>query len=55
MLNMIRRMAGALRSPTMAERERAYLDGAADRYDLECRERQIDQGLFRRMEHPATR
>lgn len=32
--------------PSQAERELAYLNGAANRYDLEYRERQIDRGLF---------
>ncbi|BBE71349.1 DUF3563 family protein [Oharaeibacter diazotrophicus] len=34
--------------PTMAERERAYLENAVDRYDLELRQREIDRGRFRR-------
>jgi hypothetical protein len=29
-----------------AAAERAYLDGSASLYDLECREREIDQGKF---------
>lgn len=38
----------ALRLPTVAERERAYLNQAVSRYDLEMRERAVDAGLFRR-------
>jgi hypothetical protein len=33
-------------SPNRAARERAYLNGAVSRYDLESREREIEQGKF---------
>ncbi len=36
----------ALRS--VANLERAYLNASVSRYDLERREREVDQGLFRR-------
>lgn len=47
MLNKIRRILAALRAPTPQELERAYLNAAEDRYDLEWRQRQVDRGLFR--------
>lgn len=47
MLKQIKNFARALRVPTNAEREAAYLNGAIDRIDLEYRQRQIDRGLFR--------
>lgn len=47
MFEPIRKFAKALRAPTRAEREMAYLNGALDRVDLEYRQRQIDNGLFR--------
>lgn len=37
--------------PTVAERERAYLEESANRYDLEMREREIQRGRFRRSGH----
>lgn len=37
-----------IKVPSAADRERAYLEGAADRYDLEMRMREIDRGRFRR-------
>jgi hypothetical protein len=33
--------------PTAEELEREYLNGAANRIDLEFRQRQIDRGMFR--------
>lgn len=47
MFEPIRKIARALRAPSAAEREMAYLNGARDRFDLEYRQRQIDNGLFR--------
>lgn len=47
MLKQIKNFTRALRIPTTAEREMAYLNGAVDRVDLEYRQRQIDRGLFR--------
>ncbi len=43
----IKKIARALRAPTMQEREMAYLNGSHDRIDLEYRQRQVDRGLFR--------
>ncbi|MDF1631875.1 DUF3563 family protein [Mycoplana sp. MJR14] len=48
MLKQIRNFTRALRVPSAAERETAYLNGAIDRIDLEYRQRQIDRGLFRK-------
>lgn len=47
MFEPIRKIARALRAPTVADREAAYLNGSRDRFDLEYRQRQIDRGLFR--------
>lgn len=44
----IRKIARALRVPTVAEREMNYLNGARDLVDLEYRQREIDRGAFRR-------
>lgn len=33
--------------PPVARLERAYLDAAVSRYDLERRERDVERGLFR--------
>lgn len=44
-------LARGFRVPTQAERELAYLNGSVDRYDLEQRQRQVEQGLFRRVQH----
>lgn len=48
MFEPIRKLARAMRAPSRAEREMAYLNGALDRVDLEYRQRQIDNGLFLR-------
>ncbi|MFD1329392.1 DUF3563 family protein [Mycoplana ramosa] len=48
MLKQIRNFTSALRLPTPADREAAYLNGSVDRLDLEYRQRQIDRGLFRK-------
>lgn len=47
MFEPIRKFARAMRAPSRAEREMAYLNDARDRVDLEFRQRQIDNGLFR--------
>lgn len=47
MFEPIRKIARALRAPTVADREAAYLNASRDRFDLEYRQRQIDRGLFR--------
>ncbi len=48
MFDQLRKFARAMRIPTVAEREMAYLNGSRDRIDLEYRQRQIDSGLFRK-------
>lgn len=48
MFKSLRKLASALRAPTIEDREAAYLNGSIDRFDLEHRQRQIDRGLFRR-------
>lgn len=47
MFETLKKFVSAFRMPSRAERERAYLDSAVDRVDLEHRMRQIDRGLFR--------
>ncbi|WP_151717262.1 DUF3563 domain-containing protein [Gemmobacter serpentinus] len=47
MLKVIDVLRTMLRVP-VADLENDYLKGAEDRYDLEFRQRQIDNGLFRR-------
>ena len=48
MFDQLRKIARAVRIPSIAEREMAYLNGSRDRIDLEYRQRQIDSGLFRK-------
>ena len=48
MFDQLRKFARAMRVPSVAEREIAYLNGSSDRIDLEYRQRQIDSGLFRK-------
>ena len=48
MLKTMSRFIRALHIPTTEEIERAYLNGASNRYDLEMREREVDSGRFRR-------
>lgn len=50
MFATLKRTARALRTPTAAERELAYLSEAGDVYDLEARERNLSRtrgGAFR--------
>ena len=42
MFATLKRAAKSLRVPTQAERDMAYLNEASDRYDLEVRERNLD-------------
>ncbi len=44
----VKKLARALRGPSIEDRETAYLNTAVDRVDLEYRQRQIDRGLFRK-------
>ena len=48
MLKTMTRFLRALQAPSVEEIERAYLNGAATRYDLELREREVESGRFRR-------
>lgn len=48
MFKQLKSVARALRVPTAADREAAYLDEACDRLDLEFRQRNVDRGLFRK-------
>lgn len=48
MFGQLKKFARAIRIPSVAEREMAYLNGSRDRIDLEYRQRQIDSGLFRK-------
>lgn len=48
MLSQVKSVLQALRMPSRAEVERQYLNDAVNLYDLECRQRQIDQGVFRK-------
>lgn len=51
MYNIFKSLVSATRTPSDAERERAYLNAAVSRFDLERREREIENGLFRHV-HP---
>jgi hypothetical protein len=48
MFGSIKKMARNFRVPSVQEREMAYLCESVDRYDFEYRQRQVDQGMFRR-------
>ena len=47
MFDIIRALIRGFNLPSVAELEREYLNGAANRVDLEFRERQIARGMFR--------
>lgn len=47
MFENVRSFFRAFHIPTAAELEREYLNGAANRVDLEFRQRQVDRGMFR--------
>ena len=47
MFERVKSFIRAFHIPTAAELEREYLNGAANRVDLEFRQRQIDRGMFR--------
>lgn len=53
MFEVIRSLIEALRVPSVEEQERRYLDAAENRYDLECRQRDVERGLFRRRMMPG--
>ncbi|MBB4065605.1 DUF3563 family protein [Gellertiella hungarica] len=48
MFRSFKKIARSLRGPSVQEREMAYLCESVDRYDFEYRQRQVDQGLFRK-------
>ncbi|MEZ5796446.1 MAG: hypothetical protein R3D63_02460 [Paracoccaceae bacterium] len=48
MFDRLKSALAALRPLNQQELERAYLNAAVSRYDLECREREVQQGKFRR-------
>ena len=47
MFERVKTFIRAFHIPTPAELEREYLNGAANRVDLEFRQRQVDRGMFR--------
>jgi hypothetical protein len=47
MFGYVSKFASKFRGPSTEDREMAYLNAAADRIDLEYRQRQIDRGMFR--------
>ena len=48
MFATLKRTAQLLRAPTQAERDMDYLNQATDRYDLEARERYLDNRVYQR-------
>jgi hypothetical protein len=48
MFKPLKKIARALRAPTVQEREMAYLNASNDAIELEYRMRQIDRGMFRK-------
>jgi hypothetical protein len=48
MFATLKRAAKMIRTPSMVEREMAYLSEAGDRYDLEARERNLSRGGLNR-------
>lgn len=48
MFNLFKSLVSGKAFPRIADLERAYLEGSTSLVDLERREREIDQGLFRR-------
>ena len=53
MFTMITQALRWLREPAVADVERAYLNEAASRFDLERRMREVDGGKFRRPLFPV--
>ncbi len=47
MLTTLKTLFRALSVPRVEDEEMAYLNGSANHYDLECREREIAAGRFR--------
>jgi hypothetical protein len=48
MFNLFKSLVSGNFFPRTADLERAYLDASVSRIDLERRQRDIDQGLFRK-------
>lgn len=48
MFNLLKSLVSGKAFPSVADLERAYLNGCVSLVDLERRQREIDQGLFRR-------
>jgi hypothetical protein len=48
MLKLFKSLMSHRGFPSIAERERHYLNASVSRIDLERREREVDNGLFRR-------
>lgn len=48
MLNMFKSLISGNAFPRIADLERAYLDASVSRIDLERRQREVENGLFRR-------
>ncbi|MFZ1470286.1 MAG: hypothetical protein WAT09_15110 [Paracoccaceae bacterium] len=46
MFDRLKSAVAALRLPTEADRERAYLNASVSLYDLECRQRQLELAQF---------
>jgi hypothetical protein len=51
MYNLLKTLIAQGTERPVAELERAYLNAAVSRYDLERRERDVERGLFR-LPHP---
>lgn len=48
MFGNLKRVAKTFRAPAAGEREMVYITAAADRHDLEARERNVARGMFAR-------
>ncbi len=49
MLNLFKSLMSHRGLPSIAELERDYLNASVSRFDLERRQREVDNGLFRRL------
>lgn len=48
MLNFFKSVLSPRNFPSISDIERSYLDASVSRFDLERRQREVDNGLFRR-------
>lgn len=48
MFNLFKSLINGSAFPRRIDLERAYLNASVSRYDLERRQREVEQGLFRR-------